>query len=61
VRKARPFTADPELFAAPLVQQRDGSWVIVGFRNLEPQGQDGMFIHDPIPVTLDADGYLVAR
>jgi beta-fructofuranosidase len=60
VRRARPFTADAELFAAPLVQRRDGSWVIIGFRNVEPKGEDGMFIHDPIPVTLDADGYLVA-
>ncbi len=60
VTRARPFTADPELFAAPLVQRRDGSWVIIGFRNLEPQGEDGLFIHDPIPVTLDDEGYLVA-
>ena len=58
---ARPFTAEPDLFAAPLVQQRDGSWVLVGFHNLEPQGLDGFEISDPIPVTLDADGYLVAR
>jgi beta-fructofuranosidase len=58
---ARPFTPEPNLFAAPLVHQRDGSWVILGFRNLEPQGLDGFEITDPIPVTLDADGYLVAR
>jgi beta-fructofuranosidase len=63
---ARPFTADPELFAAPLVQRRDGSWVILGFRNLEHRvvegsGEDGFAIYEPIPVTLDADGYLVAR
>jgi beta-fructofuranosidase len=60
ITKARPFTADPYLFAAPLARRRDGSWAIVGFRNLEPQGQDGFFIHDPIPVTLDDDGYLIA-
>ena len=60
VTRARPFTADPELFAAPLVQRRDGSWVIIGFRNLEARGEDGLFIHDPIPVTLDDEGYLVA-
>ena len=53
--------SEPHLFAAPLVQQRDGSWVLIGFRNLEPQGLDGFEITDPIPVTLDADGYLVAR
>jgi len=61
VAQARPFTADPDLFAAPLVQLRDGSWAILGFRNLEPRGGDGYFIHDPIPVTLDDEGYLVAR
>jgi beta-fructofuranosidase len=60
VGRARPFTADPDLFAAPLVHRRDGSWVIIGFRNLEGTGEDGLFIHDPIPVGLDADGYLVA-
>jgi beta-fructofuranosidase len=61
ISQARPFTADPFLFAAPLVQLRDGSWVIVGFRSLEAKGEDGFFIHDPIPVTLDDDGYLVAH
>jgi glycosyl hydrolase family 32 len=61
VSRARPFTADPHLFAAPLVQRRDGSWVILGFRNLEHLGKDGFAIYEPIPVTLDADGYLVAR
>ncbi len=58
---ARPFTADPQLFAAPLVQQRDGGWVILGFRNLEEFGEDGFEIGDPIPVGLDGEGYLVAR
>ena len=61
VTRARPFTADPDLFAAPLVQCRDGGWAILGFRNLESRGLDGFAIHAPIPVTLDADGYLVAR
>ena len=28
----------PKLFAAPLVQQRDGTWAFVGFRNQEPEG-----------------------
>ena len=59
--RAVPFTAEPELFAAPLVQRRDGSWVLFGFRNLEPEGVHAFEIIDPIPVTLDADGYLVAR
>jgi beta-fructofuranosidase len=57
---ARPFTAEPELFAAPLVQRRDRSWALIGFRNTEPRGIDSFFITDPIPVTLDADGYLIA-
>jgi beta-fructofuranosidase len=35
--------------------------VIIGFRNLEAQGKDGFQIIDPVPVTLDAEGYLVAR
>lgn len=61
ITKARPFTAQPNLFAAPLVQLRGGSWVIFGFRNLEPEGIDGFYITDPIPVTLDAEGYLAAR
>jgi beta-fructofuranosidase len=61
VREARPFTAEPDLFAAPLVQQRDGGWAIIGFRNTEPKGIDGFHILDPVPVTLDAEGYLVAR
>ena len=61
ISTSRPFTVEPTLFAAPLVQQRDGGWVIIGFRNLEPLGMDGFHITDPLPVTLDAEGYLVAR
>jgi beta-fructofuranosidase len=57
---ARPFTAEPDLFAAPLVQQRDGSWALIGFRNTEPRGELNFHIDDPIPVQLDPDGYLVA-
>jgi beta-fructofuranosidase len=30
---ARPFEDAPKLFAAPLVQQRDGTWAFVGFLN----------------------------
>jgi beta-fructofuranosidase len=58
---ARPFTADPTLFAAPLVQQRDGTWVILGFHNLEDRGGESFEICDPIPVTLDGEGYLVEQ
>jgi len=36
------------------------SWVIVGFRNLEPKSIDAFEIIDTIPVTLDDEGYLVA-
>lgn len=61
IAAARPFTAEPDLFAAPLVRRRDGSWAFVGFRNLEPKGGDGFHILDPIPVTVDAAGYVVAR
>ncbi len=44
IAKARPFTREPRLFAAPLVQRRDDSWVLVGFR--EP---NDFWIVDPIP------------
>ncbi len=59
VAAARPFTAAPTLFAAPLVQRRDGSWCLIGFLNREPEGIDAMEIVDPIGVHLE-DGYLVA-
>lgn len=49
---ARPFEGDPKLSAAPLVQQRDGTWAFVGFRNQEPEGVLSFEIVDPIPVTL---------
>ncbi len=58
---ARGFVAEPDLFAAPLVQQRDGSWALLGFRNLESKEIDAFEILDPIPVTLDDEGYLVGR
>jgi beta-fructofuranosidase len=60
ISKARPFEAEPDLFASPLVQQRDGSWAFVGFVNLEPKGIDSFEIIDPIPVTVDEEGYIVA-
>lgn len=60
IAAARPFTAVPDLFAAPLVRRRDGSWCLIGFRNREAEGVDAMEIIDPVPVVLDAEGYLVA-
>jgi beta-fructofuranosidase len=59
ITKAQPFVAEPALFAAPLVQQRDNSWALVGFRNLEPEGIFSFEILDPIQVDL-RDGVLVA-
>jgi beta-fructofuranosidase len=47
VSQAQPLTSEPSLFAAPLVQRRDGSWVLLGFR--EPHE---FRIVDPIPFTL---------
>jgi beta-fructofuranosidase len=44
---ARPFEAEPNLFAAPLVQRRDGTWAFLGF--LDRASFD---IVDPIPVEL---------
>jgi beta-fructofuranosidase len=52
IAAARPFEGDPKLFAAPLVQRRDGRWAFVGFRNQEPEGILSFEILDPIPVAL---------
>ena len=60
IESARPFREEPFLFAAPLVQRRDGSWAFVGFRNQEPQGILSYHIIDPVPVEL-RDGALVLR
>ncbi len=60
VSRARPFTAEPDLFAAPFVQDPHSRWVFVGFVNLEPKGILSFDIIDPIPVGLDADGVVVA-
>jgi beta-fructofuranosidase len=46
IASAQPFTPEPKLFAAPLVQRRDGRWVLLGFR--EPHD---FWIVDPIPFT----------
>lgn len=53
ITRAEPFRAEPHLFAAPLVQDRSGQWVFVGFRNTEPQGVLAFDITDPIPVRRD--------
>ena len=47
VAKARPFEGEPNLFAAPLVQRRDGSWAFLGFID-----RASFDIVDPIPVEL---------
>ena len=60
ISTARPFRDEPFLFAAPLVQTRDGGWAFVGFRNQEPQGVLSFHIIDPVPVEL-RDGALVKR
>ena len=59
IDRARPFLAEPDLFAAPLVRRRDGGWALVGFRNTEPKGVLAFEIMDPIPVVVE-DGYLQA-
>ena len=58
--RAVPFRAEPTLFAAPLVRQRDGGWALVGFRNQEPEGILSFEIIDPMPVHV-VDGGLQAR
>ena len=59
VDRAQPFLAEPTLFAAPLVRQRDGGWALVGFRNTEPEGVLSFEITAPIPVEV-RDGAFVA-
>lgn len=61
VSRARPFRAEPDLFAAPLVQDPEGNWVFVGFVNLEPKGVLSFDIIDPIPIELDDDGAIQAK
>jgi len=60
IAAAQPFVAEPKLFAAPLVQGRHGQWVLLGFRNQEPEGIDSFDLVDPIPVQV-RDGALAAR
>lgn len=61
IAAARPFEAEPSLFAAPLVQRRDGSWAFVGFLNTEPEGYVRFELLDPIPVELSAGSLTRAR
>jgi beta-fructofuranosidase len=58
IAAARPFEAEPALYAAPLVRRRDGGWAFVGFLNTEPEGRAAFELLDPIPVEL-RDGALV--
>jgi beta-fructofuranosidase len=58
---ARPFEADPTLFAARLVQRRGGTWALLGFRNLEPDGISPFEVLDPIEVELDGGRLVAAR
>jgi beta-fructofuranosidase len=51
--QAVPFLDSPHLFAAPLVQARDGGWVYLGFENREQDGILSFEIVDPIPVRFD--------
>ena len=60
VAQAQPFIHEPALFAAPLVQQRDGEWALIGFRNLESEGIFTFEILDPIPVRLQDDSLVAA-
>lgn len=56
VARAKPFREEPLLFAAPLVQERDGGWAFVGFHNREGDGVFDFTIADPVRVRLDDDG-----
>jgi len=56
--RALPFRSEPMLTAAPLVHQRDGSWALLGFRNLEADATAELELVDPIPVAV-RDGELI--
>lgn len=59
IAAARPFEAEPDLYAAQLVQHRDGRHALLGFLHREDEGIDSLAIVDPIPVAL-VDGTLRA-
>jgi hypothetical protein len=46
---------DEALYSGRLVRRRDGSWALLAFHNLEPDGSFRGGISDPIPVRLAAD------
>jgi beta-fructofuranosidase len=52
IATAKPFEDEPKLFAAPLVQRRDGTWCFVGFLNQEAEGIFSFDVVDPIGVEL---------
>jgi beta-fructofuranosidase len=56
---AKPFLDNP-VYAARLVQERSGAWVLIGFVN-EVDGQFVGVLSDPIPVTASAEFGLVSR
>jgi beta-fructofuranosidase len=49
IAAARPLTDHPDLFAAQLVQRRDGTWALLGFC---PRGPGSLAVLDPIGVAL---------
>jgi beta-fructofuranosidase len=49
---------DESLYVGRLIQERDGAWVLLAFRNLGVDGEFGGEITDPIPVAWGADGRL---
>jgi beta-fructofuranosidase len=56
---ARPFLDNP-VYAARLVQDRDGGWNLIGFIN-EVDGEFVGALSDPIPVTADPVLGLISR
>ncbi len=57
--KARPFLDNP-VYAGRLVQDRHGSWFLIGFVN-EVDGEFVGVLSDPIPVTATAEFGLISR
>lgn len=57
--KAKPFLANP-VYAARLVQSKDGTWNLIGFENMV-NGEFVGRLSDPIPVTATIEDGLLAR